>query len=292
MKNNILIIIFLFALFLSAMPSLAQQSANDNSDDSGLNEFYLGQKPPGTKAEMFAPKALTIEPHDSPVISWDETWIIIGTMGQGIKFYKLTNGILSLTTNPLDFDLPEVVNGMAVSPSENKIYFLEWKNGGEEFCYIEKEEDKWTAFKLLGDEVDSFEKTWQFTVAKNENLYFSSNKILVSVFDGDTYLKPAPLKLQDNSDLPGQSPYISPDESYIIYSINYNLFISYNLNNGKWTNPIDLGPNINSDQYDHCPKISPNGKYLFFTSRRNGSDWSVYWADAGFVEELQPKELK
>jgi len=35
--------------------------------------------------------------------------------------------------------------------------------------------------------------------------------------------------------------------------------------------------------------ISPNGKYLFFVSRRNGPDFVTCWADASFIEKLNPK---
>ena len=72
-----------------------------------------------------------------------------------------------------------------------------------------------------------------------------------------------------------------------------DLYISYKMSNGKWTSPKDLGTEINSPGiYDLCPKVSPNGKYLFFISRRNGPDFQVFWADAKFIEELKPDELR
>jgi len=71
-----------------------------------------------------------------------------------------------------------------------------------------------------------------------------------------------------------------------------DLHISYNLRNGKWTTPQNLGTYINSDYLELCPRISPNGKYLFFITRRIGQDFITYWADAGFIEDLKPKELK
>ena len=289
-KTTLMIAVVLLALLALAIPATAQDNNENSSGSPAEPDLYLGQKPPGAKAEIFAPDVLKDEPHDTPVISRDETWIIIGAMGKGILFYKMTAGNLSLTTNPLGFDIPVVCNGVVVSPSENRVYIREWKDGRGYLYYIDRKGDDWTVPKY--EEIDSFGRTWQFTATMNEDLYFSSDRILVSVFDGDSHLKPVSLKLEDNSDMLGTSPYISPDESYIIYSIDYNLHISYNLHNGIWTTPLDLGPNINSEQYDHCPQISPNGKYLFFISRRDGPDWVTYWADAGFVEDLKPERLK
>ena len=65
------------------------------------------------------------------------------------------------------------------------------------------------------------------------------------------------------------------------------------LKNNTWTAPRSLGPDINKKgSFDLCPKISPNGKYLFFISRREGTDFQIYWADAGFIENLKPSESR
>ena len=80
-------------------------------------------------------------------------------------------------------------------------------------------------------------------------------------------------------------PYISPDESYIIYDGdatasgygNNDLYISFN-KDGSWTKAINLGPEVNTDQTEMCPSVSPDGKYLFF--HRGGEDnGDIYWID-------------
>ncbi len=267
---------------------------------SVLKGPYLGQKPPGKNAELFATELINYEVHGSPFISQDEKEIIIGSMTEGSKYYKMIDEVWSLQA-VLPFAIPENCNGMFVSPSGRRIYFLIWENNDENFYFIEKKGNKWTTLRSLGEEVNSFPTHWQFTTAKNENLYFSSDGIvMVSVFDGKRHLKPIPLKLESNKNLEGGTPYIAPDESYLIYSIGRNerdeytdLYISYRLKNNKWTEPINLGPSINiKDNFDLCPRISPNGKYLFFISRRNSPEFRIYWADAGFIEALKPDKLR
>ncbi|MBU0475694.1 MAG: hypothetical protein KKF62_16210 [Bacteroidetes bacterium] len=292
MKKRILI----SCILAVAMTTTAQQSPLLKKD--GL---YFGQKPPGKKAELFASKILTAEGHDSPIISQDESWMLIGTMEHGAKFYKSTSSGLEPSVNPMNFIIPEEnnYNGLEISYSENRVYFLVWKNNDENFYFIEKTKSGWTTPKPMSDEINSYRTHWQFSLAKNENFYFASEgTILVAIFDGKTHLKPAPLKLEDNSILKGSTPFIDPDESYLIYSITSqetrkksDLYISYKLQGDTWSMPVNLGYDINDENsLDLCPRISPNGKYLFFVSRRIGSYFKVFWADAGFIEELIPKE--
>jgi len=96
------------------------------------------------------------------------------------------------------------------------------------------------------------------------------------------------------------APYIAPDESYLIYSTGgserYKMsdpHISYKLKNNKWSMPINLGSSINDkESVDLCPVITPEGKYLFFVSRRDNGAFKLYWVSAKFIEELKPTELK
>jgi len=53
-----------------------------------------------------------------------------------------------------------------------------------------------------------------------------------------------------------------------------------------------FAPEVLTFETHDSPIISPNGKYLFFVSRRNFPNFVIYWADAGFIEDLKPKELK
>ncbi len=161
-------------------------------------------------------------------------------------------------------------------------------------------EGQWAAPHFLGKEVNSFKTHWQFSIATNENLYLSVNDtIMISVFDGKAHLKPKPLKLQNNTNMQGMMPYIAPDESYILYSIRKNkadkfsdLYISYRLKNGKWTDPVNLGSDINTAKNEYLPIVSGDGKYLFFVSNREEGDFLRFWVSAKIIEKLKPKELK
>jgi len=54
-----------------------------------------------------------------------------------------------------------------------------------------------------------------------------------------------------------------------------------------------MGPGINTDVHELCPKVTPDGKYLFF-NRNHGEngDLKVFWVDAGIIDELKSDEMK
>ncbi|HJU40559.1 MAG TPA: hypothetical protein VJ724_13365 [Tahibacter sp.] len=68
----------------------------------------------------------------------------------------------------------------------------------------------------------------------------------------------------------------APDESYVILASDgrpdtrgkYDLYVSWQCD-GQWGEPRNLGDGINSDAKDYAPKLSPDGRYLFFTSNRS-----------------------
>jgi Tol biopolymer transport system component len=47
-----------------------------------------------------------------------------------------------------------------------------------------------------------------------------------------------------------------------------------------------MGPSINSEATEYCPMLSPDGRYLFFTSTRSGNG-DIYWVDAKIIDALR-----
>jgi hypothetical protein len=68
---------------------------------------------------------------------------------------------------------------------------------------------------------------------------------------------------------------IAPDESYLLLGSfgrensygSSDIFVSFN-DHGTWSKPINLGPKINTPARDYSPRISVDGKWLYFTSER------------------------
>ena len=131
---------------------------------------------------------------------------------------------------------------------------------------------------------------WFPIAASDGTLYFGSERrkdnsgikgtsdLYRSEWVNGHYTEPVNLGKTINTSGQDIEAYISPDESFMIIVSNgrevnfgsYDLYISYQTST-KWTEPKNLGDKINSSSWDFGPKISPDGKYLFFTSNRSAS---------------------
>ena len=76
--------------------------------------------------------------------------------------------------------------------------------------------------------------------------------------------------------------WVSPDESWMILVITDHpsgfggddLYLS-RWDGSVWSTPSNLGPGVNSEEYEYGPTISADGQYLYFTSHR-GESADVY----------------
>ncbi|MGD1047052.1 MAG: putative Ig domain-containing protein [Bacteroidota bacterium] len=118
------------------------------------------------------------------------------------------------------------------------------------------------------------------------NYYLTSNPVITNNGDisklimNGTNTTAQTLGVPVNSASNGIDFFISRNESYIIFVIRINqlgnLFISYHQTGGKWTNPKNLGAQINASQaWEWGPYVTNDNKYLFFT--RQSSTTDIYW---------------
>ena len=132
---------------------------------------------------------------------------------------------------------------------------------------------------------------WFPTVTSNGTVYFGSERregnhgpegtsdLWRSRLVNGRYAAPENLGAVINTAGQDIEGYIAPDESFLIFSSNgrpdtrgsYDLYISYQ-RDGQWSEPRNLGDAINSDGWEFGAKLSPDGKYLFFTSNRGVLD--------------------
>ena len=110
----------------------------------------------------------------------------------------------------------------------------------------------------------------------------------MSRFENGALREPERLSNVVNSEQDEGSPFIAPDESYLLFVRSGEDGIRQQIsfrNSGRWTTPQDLGDAVNVGRCP-CAAVSPDGRYLFFHSFRSGNA-DVYWMDAGFLEQLR-----
>jgi len=160
------------------------------------------------------------------------------------------------------------------------------RNGMESHSFYiwaaDKTEKGWSEPQALEGPVNSAGSQVFASVARNGNLYFTSdrNKGQFDIYRSrlvDGQYQPAE-DLGPNINGEGiwsLEALIAPDESYLLIGSfgrqpsfgNSDLFISYN-QNGVWSKPKNLGPVINTAAREYSPRITPDGKWLVFTSER------------------------
>ena len=84
--------------------------------------------------------------------------------------------------------------------------------------------------------------------------------------------------------------FVSRDESFMIVTTPFGLSISYPKKDGGWTNPRNLGTKINFGLGMWGPYVTPDNKYLFYTTgtKPDYSDVNVYWVRVdGLIDSLK-----
>ena len=276
---------------------------------------FLGQKPPGMIPELFAPGIVSAERdlHSCPVFSKDGNLIFWRTMnspaGNGIYFMERKNDrwtapVLAPFLHP-DDDVPYFPYDdhtlFFISKKENQ------KSGKHRIWFSKRIDGKWEkpeCFAEFDPPIDLIH--WQFTFSKRGNIYFGGIQeggygaydLFEAVKTGAAgpysyKILPPPWNSKDSE----TCPYIAPDENFLIFASEkrkdgfgeLDLYIRFKKADGTWTDPVNMGPTINTSSDENCPMISPDGQYIFFLSFKSGK-CHPYWVSAKIIDKLRPKE--
>ncbi|MCB0690787.1 MAG: PD40 domain-containing protein [Saprospiraceae bacterium] len=110
-----------------------------------------------------------------------------------------------------------------------------------------------------------------FTICDNRKT-FGSCDIFYTVRESKGYTKPKNLGLKINSDAWDAQPSIAADGKRLYFSSRRkggfggsDIYVSY-LNNRQWSEPVNLGPEINTSDDEESPFIHADGTTLYFRS--------------------------
>jgi len=260
-----------------------------------LTGEYLGQVPPGDSAVLFAPGIIsTREAERDACFSPDGTEFYYSMTGS--NYYVIVEMILENGK----WAGPEVApfSGLysdiepAYSPDGKRIYFSSnrpLKGAGEpkpdyDIWYVEKTDSGWSDAINIGAPVNTEGNEFYPSIADDGTLYLTASyegslgfeDIYKSELVNGKYTDPVNLGEAINSPLYEYNSFIAPDENFIIYSGHGrqdgfgsgDLYISFRQDGGSWSKAVNMGDKINSRFLDYCPYVSPDGKYLFFSSNR------------------------
>ena len=95
--------------------------------------------------------------------------------------------------------------------------------------------------------------------------------------------------------------FIDPLQDFILVDAPKNndntkdrdIYVCFKKKDQSWTEPINLGAEVNTNVNETCPSISPDGKYVFFSryNEENGAS-NIYWISSEVIQQLKPKDIK
>lgn len=266
---------------------------------------YMGQQPPRDEPVMFLPGIVSgrERAHSSIAFSPDGAeayWTEMIPPEGRVAVMKLVDGNW---TYPAAADLDR---DPSFSPDGKRLFFIKTRPfragevpGGdpdvkEEYWYKEKSGTGWSEPKSVGKAVNRLGVHWPCSVDKEGNLYFSefADSMYVSRLIDGAYQEPVSLReYLGNENFVGRSPFMSPNGDYLLFSSDEGLYIAFKKRDGSWTDRISLGDTINASHENGSPRVTSDGKYMFFLSAGNGRPWGIYWVSTSFIDRLKQEHL-
>ncbi|MEO1657224.1 MAG: hypothetical protein AAFR65_05835 [Pseudomonadota bacterium] len=276
----------LLAALLSACSTFSGASRAD------LANPYLGQKPPGSVPEPFAPGLITTEKFEyggvfSP--DMDEFYLIrevdIDGDQEFVVFRHADEGWQETV-------LSQRVGQPFIAPDGKTLHL------GRR--YKERTADGWSEMKDLDDAFQEFRimrltASSQGTYAFDEVGSGGTGIIRYSRLVGGERQAPQAFSEKINTGTWNAHPFIAPDESYILWDGrrdtgfgDSDIYVSFREDDGSWGEAINLGDTINTESWEASATVTPDGKYLFFHRETTPNNVDIYWVDASFLEDLRP----
>ena len=275
---------------------------------------YLGQKPPSGEAERFALGIVSsiwglhstaVFSPDGKEVYWAPMMTFPGEIYSrgGLLMMKRVDG---RWTAPAwaSFSRPEFDDDVPFFSADGKrIFFISSRplpdtseDEKERIWFADRTPAGWSEPRPIDAAVNDQDMHWQFSLDRQGNLYLASqipaglgmSDIYCARSVGGKYEKPVNLGDPINSADGENAPFIAPDGSYLLFSRQYDLWVSFRGAGNAWSEPVKLGPEVNSPSIELCPVVTADGKYLFFLSQRDGES-HAYWVRADVIEKARPK---
>jgi Tol biopolymer transport system component len=260
--------------------------------NQAFSQAYLDSPLPGLTAEIFAANIISTSQKERDIaISPDGTEIyytVLKSVFDGNIYYvKLENGKWSLP-KIAPFSGAKKDLEPAFSPDGLKLFFASKRNSGNyDIWYVERVAGgEWSDPISVGSPVNTSVNEFYPSVANSGTLYFTANyshgiggeDIWSSRYVDGEYQTPVPVSGVSGS-TDEFNAFVDPNEQYIYFGSfgrpdglgGGDIYISRK-QGVSWGTPENLGSQVNTSRLDYSPFVSPDRKYLFFTSERgNGS---------------------
>jgi ankyrin repeat protein/Tol biopolymer transport system component len=299
------------------MEPVAQFLGEKGADKSAirfpvLKGDYLGQKPPGEKAEMFGLGIISsvwglhstaVFSPDGNEVYWAPMVMFPGELYSrgGLVMMKRVDGVWTAPA-PAPFSGPETRDDVPFFSADGKrLYFLSVRplpgetGQKERIWFVDRMEAGWSEPRPLDPAVNDHPMHWSFSLERTGDLYFGGqgrdsrgmSDIYRARFVDGKFEKPVNMGDPISSKQEETTPFVAPDGSYLVFSRQFDIWVSFRQADASWGAPVKLGPEVNTPAIELGPEVTADGKYLFFLSQRDGESWA-YWVSASVIEKARP----
>lgn len=272
---------------------------------------YMGLDQPEKNPKMFVPNFISTEEQEfGSVFNKKGTEFYFGVdVGKRneIRYSKMVKGrwtkpITILSHKRYSYNDPFLSN------DENRLYFISKRAlDGKgtikdvDIWYVEKNDDGWSEPINAGSNINTDGDEYYISFTNDGTMYFASNghtrkdttrkdhDIYYTKIIDNEFQEPVLLDSAVNTTGYEADVFVAPDESYLIFcSIRDkgfgrgDLYISFKKPNGNWTKSVNMGKEINTENYEYCPFVTKDGKYLLYTSNQD-----IYWVSTKILENYK-----
>ena len=273
--------------------------SKDNTPAS--QDRYFGEKPPGLTPKLFDPKKVSPDGRfEGGSFSPDMTEFYFSRKNG--KYKARTFFVIRHENNRWGEESETDIRWPQFSADGQKMYGGKW--------YRVRSQSGWSDVKNQGEFLKH--QAHGISLSASGNYYFATYKKEDNGHGNLEYSRlvdgkhEAPVKLGDeiNSGKWIAHPYIAPDESYLMWDVvredgygQADIYISFRHQDGSWLPAKNMGPIINTELQESSPRVTHDGKYLFFSR----GEWQVkddgsrnwvgrsYWVDAKIIDALREK---
>jgi len=268
--------------------------------DANNNLRYLNQSPPDSIPEKFAPRLISSDVHSETgcTVSKDLKEIYFTRSGGGLKTPSIFCARFTADSITEEYVTSFEGFGPYISPDGEKMIISKFMLDSDSLRTIglwilNKQGKDWTdpEYIIEGSRASiSNEGNIYYIDRSNEN---DRGVIVYRRIRNGKYSESKVLGGGINTEFYEAHPCIAHDESYLIFDSDRpggngqgDLYISFRIDSLSWGDAINLGNKINSEGYEAYASISPDNKYLFYSSNVDGS-FDIYWIDLKIISNLQ-----
>jgi len=280
------------------------------SQGLAAGEFdYFAMTPPGAKPKIFSFQGLVPEGMmvGNPTFSPDGNEFYFTEEHSRNIFVMKRSGGKWLAPEQASFsDLGHNYEPF-ISQSNRELFFVSTrppgsgKYNGRIWQVKRKEDGSWGQPVLLLDRPTK-EGFW-FPTSPGPGLLYFGATLADSLGEGDFYQ--ARLEnghwqishLKPPFNTPGYEwdPLVSPDGSYMVFQSERpggfggtDIYVSFKTGE-SWGAPVNLGSSINTAEYETAAKITPDGRFMFYTLVPDKGKPVIYWVSTEVITALKPQ---